>query len=329
MRFFLFVVLALVCVPVLAGDLEIDLANEKAAVELIEARLYTTITIRNAIPGKNYASEVTLSRHQVPAIDFKKAVADVQAETDAGGGGAPRVVAGCVNTARGAAIAALRAAASETDIPSLLQDLRDSIGIDLCHGDSVAENEVESAARETTRTVTAYLPLHRGDIVTLTVHRADDDTLEWTKKFDTGERGRFLTHFGMSFMPDKNNQYFAKQTGDEEFTITRKHERRTADYAPTVFFTWSPEALRGQDVINGPTVGLGFDLENPTAMLGWSWTYNETWGLAVGVAAQRQRRLVGEYAEGDKLKEQLAEDSLTEQTFRPNVFISILWRRGN
>lgn len=327
MRVTLTVCVVLLCVPLFGSDLTIDLATEKTAVEPIEARLYTSITITNAIPGKNYSPTIELKQHDRPAIDFKKSITEMQA--DDSGGGVAAVVPRCTYPTVNAALAALRGATSETDVPGLVQDLNDAVLTDQCQNDPVIPGLVTSMIERTTRTVSAHLPLQVGDIVTVKVQRVDDDTLQWTKSFDTGERGRFLTHVGMSFLPDRDDQYFTKQTAEEEFTITKKKDRRTARYAPTVFFTWSPQALRSRNLISGPTVGLGFDLEHPTAMLGWSLTYNQTWGVAIGAAAQPQKRLVGQYSEGDKLKEQLAEDLLTEDTFRPNFFVSILWRRGN
>jgi len=183
-----------------------------------------------------------------------------------------------------------------------------------------------------TEDVTApSVTLKPGELLRVTVKRPDGDkTRTWERVFSTGESGKWLQSYGFMFIPNRDDEFFSKPQDDgKTFTITQKDDRHGLDFAPSIFFTWLPASKEGSDCpVLGVTGGLGFDLKAPTVFLGPTLMYRQNLQLVAGVVMHQQRRLRGEFATGQTVKESLDLDQLTDKTYRPNFFIGLALRLG-
>lgn len=153
---------------------------------------------------------------------------------------------------------------------------------------------------------------------------------QWKYVFKTQKKGKWLTTYGFTYISSvlKNEEsFFAKQT-DDVFTVTELNKRSRLSFAPSIFFTWFPYKDLGRDVSHSFTGGIGYDLEAPTAFLGYSLLYNQNIGVSVGLAGHQQDFLNGRYNEGDQLMENLAENQLNEKLYTVNPYISVTFRFG-
>jgi len=158
----------------------------------------------------------------------------------------------------------------------------------------------------------------------------DNKKQQWRYVFKTQKKGKWLTTYGFTYISSilKNNEaFFAKQT-DDVFTVTELNNRSRLTFVPSIFFKWFPYKDLGKDVSHSFTGGIGYDLEAPTAFLGYSLLYNQNIGVSVGLAGHQQDFLNGRYNEGDQLMENLAENQLNEKLYTVNPYISVTFRFG-
>ena len=153
----------------------------------------------------------------------------------------------------------------------------------------------------------------------------------WTTILTTGDRGEWLTTYGMSFVMLRDELFFTK-TGDTEgeFVITKQREDAVSriKYLPSVLFSWMPASRRNKAVAVSPTAGFGVSNDNFGVLGGVTVTYNTNLGFTAGVAITRQRVLLGTYAENQVIKENLTEDALHDDVLKAAAFASITFRFG-
>lgn len=171
--------------------------------------------------------------------------------------------------------------------------------------------------------------LQAGERLTVAVTRIlpdGKDGAKWAYELSTGSRGSWQASWGIGLIPAKDEEYFTSEGGESQFTIAKKNDHGGVDPAAAVFYTWRGEETRLKPVTHGPTVGLGLDKNNLMVFGGWNWTFQERVGVNVGVVFHQQKRLSGEYTEGQIVSENLTPDALEETVYKPNGFVGIAMR---
>lgn len=155
--------------------------------------------------------------------------------------------------------------------------------------------------------------------------------------------GNWLALYGFNYVQNGDELFFAKTNPDttpQTYTVTALADRRDKDFSPSVYFMWVKEknysnraarllSWNHGDVFGGLTAGIGFDFDKPTTFLGYGigWGYNVM--ITGGVAIHSEKRLNGRYSAGDQTKENLSEGQLTEETYKPRVFVGLAFRFGS
>jgi hypothetical protein len=241
--------------------------------------------------------------------------------------------AAACNALRAAAAPLLQAAATttEAEVRSAVATVEPMLRTTECSAESGHEwadalfRTVAARLGETRRTY-RIAGLSGGDALVVRVVRLGTGTL-WTKRFSTPARGEWQTTYGFAFPVTTwefgSTPYVAEAAGDSTYVITEGANRHWLDFAPTIFFQWLPSSALRSDVVRGPTVGLGFDLQAPALFGGYGWTYNQNISLNVGVALHQQRVLLGRYEAGDTIRENLTPDQLHESLYRIAPFLAV------
>jgi len=157
---------------------------------------------------------------------------------------------------------------------------------------------------------------------------AGTDAKRWTYIYRTPERGHWFSSYGFVFIPNHDQTYFSKAVEGEsgKFTVTRKQDRKVADFAPSLFFSWLARVNENSDWSFSWSAGLGFDQSNPVVFVGPMWTYNQNVSIVGGLVFHKQKRLNGIYTSNEPVMENLTEAQLTEETYRPNFFLGLSFR---
>jgi hypothetical protein len=177
--------------------------------------------------------------------------------------------------------------------------------------------------------------LGEGDTLTLTVTRAEPaegnkpaGTKEWKAIVTVPESGEWRPLFGLAFLPDKNKTYFSKPAGAGSYTITKQDDASGWEQKPAVFWMFH--------LYNDPNpyiprlaAGLAIDISNPTPFLGLHWEYKSDIAFGFGVAYEQQKRLSGQYQEGQSITEILSSDSLSQSVYRPNYYVAFAYYFGS
>jgi hypothetical protein len=154
----------------------------------------------------------------------------------------------------------------------------------------------------------------------------------WTTILTTGDRGEWLTTYGMSFVMLRDEMFFTK-AGDQEgeFVITKQREDAISPvkYLPSVLFSWMPASRKNKDLAVSPTAGFGVSNDNFGVLGGVTVTYNTNLGFTAGIAVTRQKRLLGSYTENQIVKENLTEDALHDDVLKPAAFAAVTFRFGS
>jgi hypothetical protein len=189
-----------------------------------------------------------------------------------------------------------------------------------------------------------------------------EDNQELTLRFTRSEKGNFeardlftitfstplksagtwLSLYGVNFIRGGDERFFASADAapSTTYTVTSFADRQENDFAPSLYFMWiKPRnydsrlvralSWNSRDVFGGLTAGIGFDFDNPTAFLGYGigWGYNVM--LTFGVAMHKEKRLNGRYSPGDVIADNLTEDQLSEETYKPRAYVGLAFRFGS
>lgn len=185
-----------------------------------------------------------------------------------------------------------------------------------------------------TKELLKYSPVLKANQELKITIRNSAGTKEWTRKYKTQRKGKWITTYGFTFITgwfNKPNKYFSEEYSNEDESITgymidKEYQRKKLEFVPTIFFTWVPTKKLNKDLSINVTAGLGFDLEAPTAFLGGSFLWNQNISLTAGIAAHKQDFLDGKYEEGQIILESLDEGQLHESLYTFNPFISLTFR---
>lgn len=199
------------------------------------------------------------------------------------------------------AIQHLWAVREEADIPEALVALR--LAVDACPSGRTTADSVAALTRRN-------LGLHelgRNEelVVTVKRDRESDGQKTWEFILTTGTKRRFLAHYGLALLPDRDEHAFTV-TADSAFMV-REGDAKSA-LAPTVLFTlpfWRA------DYSAGLTAGFGLDLHEPSGLLGLSFILGDHVLLTLGGALTGKKELADRYK--DQANRMVAEPLDSEQ----------------
>nr|WP_321411291.1 hypothetical protein [uncultured Allomuricauda sp.] len=172
----------------------------------------------------------------------------------------------------------------------------------------------------------------KGQSLEVTVKRKkENDKYDiWKFVYVTEKKGKWLTTYGFTYITQifqKSEPFFSKQK-DSVFEVAPLDKRSKLSFVPSIFFTWFPYKDLSNNFSHSITGGLGYDLEAPTAFLGYSLLFNQNIGFSIGLSAHQQEFLHGKYNEGDILNENLEGDQLNEKLYTLNPYFSLSFRFG-
>lgn len=225
----------------------------------------------------------------------------------------------------------LLTSATEEEVGALVAGARRTLEGAKCPASSVKADLAEIARLTTWEPV--ITKIDRGEDITFTLSRkleTDDgepETLAWMVVLKTQPRGQFLTTFGASLIPDRDDRYYLAETGTaNEYVVTRQVDSNGRHFfLPSLYFTWLPGGRVNKDFCFGPTVGIGAG-STFAAFVGLSALYNSNLQLAAGLSASKAKRLLGKYPEGSTVTTNLSDDQLYEDTIWPSWFVALSLR---
>jgi hypothetical protein len=191
---------------------------------------------------------------------------------------------------------------------------------------------IDDLIETTTLIVDGTYQATAGHEVVLTVSRqAEKSTLSWSLTLQGKSRGAWLTTYGAAFAPDKSENFFAKATTDAaKFTITREAQSTGWKQMPALFFTWIPSSQQDRNWSAGPTAGIGLEGNNrPSIFLGGEVTYNWNLGFVAGLSMSPEKRLNGQYTEGQTVGAAINSDGLHKTSIFPRFFFAVTLRFGS
>lgn len=174
--------------------------------------------------------------------------------------------------------------------------------------------------------------LRGGEELIVTVERLDpidaDKNRKKTWKFvvTTGPRGKWMTHYGFSFLQDRDERYFTKEVGTGDFVIQKKKDHDSYDFEPTVVFTWVPARLQLRQWIPAFAAGVGIDFNKPVVFAGIAALVGDNVNIFAGLAGHKQKRLDGKFHEDQHVKEALEGTNLEEEVFDGNIVLGVGFR---
>jgi hypothetical protein len=176
--------------------------------------------------------------------------------------------------------------------------------------------------------------LHEQNQLKIRVARAGKpDSAVWKFTLITQPRGEWRQLYGFSFLADRDDHYFSKAIGDSGFVVTKKAVKKNGKldvptkFVPSVMFSWLPSNANKSWTF-GPTVGLGYNFDDLTALIGFAAAFNENVTLTGGFAMHQQARLNGKYQRGQTIAENLEDAQLIEKSYRPNYYFGFALRLG-
>lgn len=188
---------------------------------------------------------------------------------------------------------------------------------------SEARTEIDQWLRQTEEFVQGAYVVHAGAEIVLIVQREEK---MWTMTVSGGERGRWLTTYGVAIVPSKDKPYFLKPSGDDKFTVTPEQETDDLHLIPSVFFTWLPRKRMLGDYAIGPTAGLGLSKSKAAVFAGVGLTYNWNLGFIAGLAVSPHTQVNGRYKADDTLTENIADDQLNRDVYKPTWVVAFTFR---
>lgn len=287
------------------------------------------ISIENKIPLKEY--NISITKKSIPIDVFNLPSESKEIETTGGG---VAMCAGFISE-----VYEIYELDKEELLASKLKDIRKKIKeieTILVERDTTDEGCLSShikAAKsiiELTKNKIWEGSLKRGEQLEVVITRSNEEgkTLKWTQIYSTESRGKWQVSYGFSFITEgfnKENIFFAKQS-DSVYAITKTNNRKSMNFAPSLFFTWMPTKSINKPWNLGLSGGLGFDFESPTVFLSPTISYNQNLRIHIGLVAHKQSVLLGQYEEGQIITENLNKDQLHEELYKLNPFISISFR---
>ena len=218
----------------------------------------------------------------------------------------------------------LAAATSEAQVGEIVQKIRVALAPGACKTPAKLAKINEWTAL-TIQPLPDRYNVRAGIEIVLTVSRASNT---WTLIVSGGERGTWLTTYGISVVPSSDEPHFTKAVESDKFVVTAETELDDVRMIPSVFFSWLPRKRMLGDFAFGPTAGLGLSKDKAALFGGIGLTYNWNLGFITGVAVSPHTRLRGRYTVGEELDEALSDDQVNRDVFRPTWLTAITFRFG-
>ena len=227
----------------------------------------------------------------------------------------------------------IRESTNEADLAAVLSRARGEIDT----ADPRCRRQIRAlrhAIDATNETLGTYR-LRGGDVLTVKVRRpAGDGEKTCEATISTEPSGRWLTSYGFTFVPNRNDEFFTRSLGEDKFEIAEiSNDRSTLedlDFVPSFFYSYLPRRYQDRDWSPGITFGLGFDQSSPAVFVGGSLDYRRFASLIAGVVVHEQQTLDGRYTLGQELTMALNEDDLHDESYGLNFFIGVSFRfNGN
>jgi len=224
-------------------------------------------------------------------------------------------------------LSGLASAETEPEVATIVQSARDQ-GTTLCSGEEsqTLNHHIEEKTTHTFRAVV----LSMGERLVVQVSRIEgEQTLVWKTTYTTGPRGRWLTTYGVGFLPDEDEEFFAESLGNGQLEIRQKEPPGGLDFVPAIFFTWLPRKWENRSWAFSPAGGLGFDVSSPVVFLGGAAMFNQNLSFLAGGVFHQQKRLDGQYQVGQIVGEALTPDQLAVEPYHINFFFAVAFRFGS
>ncbi|MGD9729016.1 MAG: hypothetical protein AB7V39_21910 [Nitrospiraceae bacterium] len=330
MRTYLTITIILITPVNAFGDqlINIDLSKDIAPSYPINADQPFTIKLQNTAPGAYYVPSYTIENYEIGPLTSFPAEKPTPSLTP----GLATTPQGCID-AKNSLDALLQPSLPETDVQAKLSDARQKLTVAEsanCQDIGELKNQLSTAESKTARVLEGLptnLPsgrLMRVDITRYNDSNKKDAKANWKFNLSTGKPGSWDVTFGFIFSPDRNENYFTKESG-EQFIITRKTDNNGYEFTPAVMFNWIPNGKDAESNF-GMTAGLGLNLDNPTILGGISWTYFRNISLSGGVIVKKQNRLDGRWSVGDDSGVQLSDDKLVEKIYDKSLYLGVTFR---
>jgi hypothetical protein len=269
-----------------------------------------TFTIVNRIPNKPYTITVEERAIPIPVLPTPSGLSGAFADE------------ACKPILTDAE--SLGKATDETQIGETVRRIRTSLASGNCTTPAQVAKINEWLA-QTIHAVPGHFVLRAGSEIILTVTR---DEKVWTMVVSGGERGTWLTTYGVSIVPSDDEPYFAKALDGDKFAVTAEQEVDDVRLIPSVFFSWLPRKRMLGDFSFGPTAGLGLSKSKAAVFGGVGLTYNWNLAFIAGLAISPHTRLRGRYSPNEELTENLSDEQLNSDVYRPTALFAITFRFG-
>ena len=306
-----------------AQIIELNLAAHPGGAELenpIEPGLAFRVRVTNRVPRLEYSFRVRRETIPIDVLPMDALSAPKAPPSRAARSRCAQVIED-LNTA-------LFAANTEVEVAQAIRNQRVAAASAGCTRTEL--DAFEGLVTSATTHLFSVVVLKRGERFIAEVDRANAaDTISWSLTSTTGARGVWLSTYGIGFLPNQDELYFSKSMGDNQFQITQQTDAGGLSYVPAIFFSWLPSKWANSNWAVSPCGGLGFELTNPVVFAGASVSYNTNLHLIVGAAFHSQKRLNGQYEEGQIITESLTPDQLSQTTFKANFFFSVAFRFGS
>ena len=281
---------------------------------LVEAGAEISLKVAHRLPGAAYHYEVRRTGILPPLEDFRETVEDLAALDES-----------CKRL-----LARIRKAGEGTSERTLRAEL---VAAKAASPDAGCLARIQRYEAGTSTVLADEVTLGEGQTLTIAVTRVEPAHTEWTFELRTGQERRWLLHYGFSFLPDEDDEFFTRametEDGSDAFVITPSAERSGAEFEPTVTFTYLPRGSDDRPLVPKFTAGLGADVEERLVFAGLSWVIGDNVNLFVGAAGHEQTHLKGMYEEGQLVQEMLSGDQLVDETFELNAIVGVGFRFGS
>ncbi len=292
-----------------AGQRVLDLSTAPGSKVSLTATQGEVVTFKviNRLPGKAYT--LTVEERVIPIPPFEKP-AELLGQPPG---------SDCTSVLHDAE--SLEKAADEAAVGTIVRKVNTALAAGTCTLPAQVDKIKEWLAKTTVIVPGAFVA-HSGVEIILTALR---DEKIWTMVVSGGERGQWLTTYGVSIVPSKDERYFLKPVGDK-FKVTAEQEVDDLRMIPSVYFSWLPRKRMLGDFAFGPTAGLGLSKSKPAVFAGFGLTYN--WNLAFigGLAVSPHTVLNGRYKADDELSETVADDQLNREVYKPTWVVAVTFR---
>ena len=194
-------------------------------------------------------------------------------------------------------------------------------------------NSVLELLSKTKMDLTYLFNLKKGQKLEFTITRSDKN-LNWVYIFDAGNRGNWLTSYGITFISNvlkQRKEFIAKSINSDTNVISVSSPSRSEfDFAPSIFFTWMPadNELRNWSCGFCGGLGLDIDVQSPLLMFGFALTYNQNLNLILGISGRVISKPSDSYSEFQKIVA-VDVDKLNKKTAVFDPFIAFTFRFGS